>query len=474
MMGGTLNLLLVRLPLPPVLRRLLAARSGDTRAYIGNAGTAFLIRILGAALAFGLQVLLARLLSLTDYGLYVTYWTWLFVAGQVAALGFNDSCLRFLPRYVARGRFADAQAFIGTGYLVVIAGSVAIAGVGLAVAWSTPFLATSAGAPLVLLSLCLIGIPFLACELYLQGIARSFGWFVLSAAPAYVLRPMLLAVAVGALTLADFDLDARVALGAAIAVTAAITLGQALALRRRIRRRINVLAPRRNRKKARVWLAATLPLTIVYGIEEIYLVSDILLLGLLADSAEVGIYFAAGRLMTLAGYVYYAFALISTREFSLARANRNHHELQRQVLRGTRCAFWLTVPAVLAMLAFGNPLLAMFGPNYVSGYGVLVVLGLGLIARASVGQAGDLLIVLGHQRDGLLVAGLSLAINALLTVALIPLFGILGAAIGTAGSQAVRAALLAVILKRRTQLDVFAFKRSRNPARSTVEAAALT
>ncbi len=446
--------LITALPLPPAIAERLEGLSANSAVYLSNAGMAFLIRIGGAAVALALQVLLARLLSLTDYGLYVTFWTWLFVASQVAALGFNDSCLRFLPRYFARGRLAEAHAFLGTGYRVVIGGSVAIAAIGLAAAWAVPHLVGEMRWPLLVL--CFIGIPILAFELYLEGVARSFGWFVLSAAPAYIFRPIALAMVVIAVALGGVTLDAPIALGAAIAVTASMTLGQAVILRRRIRAEIGPPATTAvDRKKRRLWLAATLPLTVIYGVEEIYLVSDILLLGMLADPAEVGIYFAAVRLMTLAGYVYFAFALISSREFSLARANRDHQDLQHRVLRATKWTFWLSVPTVLAALAFGYPLLAMFGPDYTAGYGALVILGLGLIARASVGQAGDLLIVLGYQRDGFVVAILSLVINIVLALVLIPVLGIFGAAIGTAGSQAARAAALAFCVKRRAKLDTF-------------------
>lgn len=460
--------LITALPMPQILRRRLQGFSENGRAYLGNAGIAFLIRIGGAALAFGLQVLLARLLSLTDYGLYVTFWTWLFVGSQIAALGFNDSCLRFLPRYVARGRFGDAHAYLGTGYRVVVFGSLSIATLGLAATSALPILDAPGAERWVLIALCFVGIPVLAFELYLEGVARSFGWFILSAAPAYVVRPIVLALAVIAVALGGTGLNAATALGAAIAVTAIITLGQALVLRRLVRRRIGppAKAAGADHKKRRLWLAATLPLTVVYGIEEAYLVSDVLLLGLLADPADVGIYFAAVRLMTLAGYVYYAFALISSREFSIARANRDHDDLQRRVLRGTWWAFWMTVPTVLAMLLLGYPLLALFGPDYVAGYGVLAVLGLGLVARAAVGQAGDLLIVLGYQRDGLVIAAVSLAVNGVLALLLIPFLGIMGAAIGTAVSLTVRSAALAYAVKRRTGLRTFVFA-GRKPASET-------
>lgn len=466
------DVLLAILPLPRALRQRVRDMSTGSAAYLGNAGKAFLIRIAGAGIGFGLQVLLARLLSLTDYGLYVTFWTWLFLAGQIAALGFNDSCLRFLPRYLSRGRFDDAHAYLGIGYRVVVAGSLAIAGLGLAVLWGLSAVAPTVDGRWLLLELCFVGIPFLAFELYLEGIARSFGWFVLAAAPAYVLRPVVLALAVVAAALLGFHLDAAAALGIAIAVTGAVTLGQAVVLRQWVRGQIGIPRPAAgsSRKRRRLWLAATLPLTIVYGIEEMYLVSDILVLGLLAEPSGVGIYFAAVRLMTLAGYVYYAFMLISSREFSLARANLDHCELQQKAGKATWWTFWLTVPTVLTTVALGYPLLAMFGEDYVAGYGVLAVLGVGLIARASVGQAGDLLVVLGHQRDALLVAVASLGINVVLAVVLVPIFGILGAAIATACSQAARAAALSYFVRRRARLETFVLASRQPAARSELQA----
>jgi O-antigen/teichoic acid export membrane protein len=388
-----------------------------------------------------------------------TSWTWLFVAAQISALGFNDSCVRFLPRYVTRGRHADAHGYLRTGFGLVLVGSSAIAAVGLAAVallWSAPTSLAPADGPLLLLSILFAGIPFLAFELYLEGIARSFGWFVLASAPAFVLRPGVLALALVAVSLAGLDLDAAAALAITIAVTGLLTIAEAVVLRQRIRGRLGpAVAAKASSKKRRLWLRATLPLIAVYGIEDIYLVSDILLLGVLTDPAAVGVYFAAVRVMALPGYVHYAFMLISSREFSLARASSDHAELQRRVHDATWWTFWLTVPAVLATLALGYPLLAIFGPDFVIGFGVLVVLGLGMVARASVGHAADLLVVLGYQRANLGVAAMSLALNVLVTLMLVPMLGILGAAIGTALSQAARAAALRYVARSRADLDPF-------------------
>ncbi|MEX0853351.1 MAG: lipopolysaccharide biosynthesis protein [Bauldia sp.] len=457
---AALRALLAAMPLPPVVMRLVAGPA-ERSAYLGNAGVAFMIRVAGAGLGLFLQVLLARLLSLTDYGVYVTVWTWLVVAGQISALGFNDSCLRFLPRYVSRRRYGVAHGYLRNGFGFVVIGSSAIGAIGLTALGllsSLPSPLKPAAELWPLLSILFAGIPVLACELYLQGVARSFGWFALSSAPAFVLRPVVLGVALIAASAWGLELNAAAALAIAIAVTGLLTVGEAVILRRRIVAELGRgdLAPASG-KRRQLWLRAALPLIAVYGIEEIYLVSDILLLGLLGDPAAVGVYFAAVRVMTLPAYVHYAFMLISGREFSLARAGGDRAELTRRVRDATWWTFWLTIPAVLATLAIGYPLLAFFGPEFVVGSSVLVVLGLGMTARASVGQAADLLVVLGHQRANLKAASMSLALNVVVTLALVPMVGLLGAAIGMALSQAARAAALRYYAKRQANIETFVF-----------------
>ncbi len=443
-------------------------------AYMGNAGMAFLIRMAGAGLGFGLQVLLARMLALSDYGLYVTFWTWLFVAGQISTLGFNDAVLRFLPRYTARARNADAAGFLRTGWHTVVIGSLGIAFTGLsgaALLSAMPATVSIAQDHWMLVALLFAGIPILAIELYLEGIARASGWFALAIIPAYVLRPVTMAAVVALMAGLGAGLDAAAVLAIALSVTALLTAGQALILRQRLARQLatetttaSVPTTRHRRNKRRLWLRATLPLVLIYGIEELYIASDILLLGLLAHPADVGIYFAAVRVMALAGYVYYAFMLISSREFSLARADRDAAALQARVLYATKWTFLLTVPAVAVMLVAGYPLLYLFGPDFTAAWPAMAVLGLGLLARASVGQAGDLLVVLGHQRENLIAAAASLILNIALTLALVPLLGILGAAVGTALSQSARAIILARAARRKAGLQTSIFSALRGEA----------
>jgi len=82
-------------------------------------------------------------------------------------------------------------------------------------------------------------------------------------------------------------------------------------------------------------------------------------------------------------------------------------------------------------------------------------LGLGLIIRSSVGQASELLIVLGHQYANLAVSAGGLAFNIVFSIYLIPIYGILGAAIATSITFTLRAMALTIITKKLTGLWVF-------------------
>jgi O-antigen/teichoic acid export membrane protein len=94
-------------------------------------------------------------------------------------------------------------------------------------------------------------------------------------------------------------------------------------------------------------------------------------------------------------------------------------------------------------------MLMLFGPDFDAGYPLLFVLVLGVVARASVGPAEALLTMSGNQNICAALYGVTLAINVGLNVALIPSYGLWGAAIATAFALACEAALLAIVVWRR-------------------------
>ena len=82
------------------MRNFLASKLKDPT--LRDAAFTFLIRVGSAGLAYAIQVFLARMLDLQEYGIYAALWTWTIVASHLAVGGFSESNLRFIPRYMTR------------------------------------------------------------------------------------------------------------------------------------------------------------------------------------------------------------------------------------------------------------------------------------------------------------------------------------------------------------------------------------
>ena len=416
-----------------------------------DAATVFVVRILAAFLAYGVQIFLARSLNLADYGIYVTLWTWLIILNHIAVFGFSETSIRFLPRYINRNKNAWVKGFLISGYKTVALCSALLSMLGILGVY---FLSNHIEpAYLIPIAILFVGLPFSALELYLEGVSRSFGWFMLTIVPTYVLRPLLIAAGVLLILYAGYVPDAATVLAIATLVTGFAVIAQTLIIRHRVMKTFGKVQAGGPKK---LWHKISLPLILLLAIDEVFLWSDILILGFLAPPEDVSVYFAAQRSMSLAAFVQFAFMMVVARDLSLATANRDKSILQKEVSKASTWTFWLTVPAVLITLIMGYPLLLLFGETFTSGYVVMIILGIGFLLRTIIGQAQDLLIILGHQRTNIIIAIGSIFLNIVLSIILVPSYGIVGVAISTTFTYGIRAIIYSVVTKRLASISVLA------------------
>ena len=414
-----------------------------------DAAIAFGIRVLSAGLVFGLQVLLARLMPLEGYGVFVTLWTWLLAIGSFAALGFAESSVRFLPRYQVLGRGGAIH-----GYWRLALRAIAVAAVPLVLGttlagWWLGF-DTRVGMTVLLIG---IGLPLLAMEYFFEGVGRSFGWFGLATVPVYLVRPLLIAGMSVALFALGVELTFTV-VGAVLLVAMALVVGVVgvlLVLRLRGFPRGRPVS----RRQQRVWLLAALPMLLVAGLDDLSNLTDLLVLSLFMPPEALGPYFAAARTLALAGFVSYAATLVAGRRFALDLAGRDRGELQQSVSRSTGATLWATVAAVAIAWAAGPLVLHLFGPEFAGAHDVMILLGAGMIAKSASGQATELLVVAGRQRQAMVLGAVVLAVQSALCVALVRVWGITGAAAGMAVGMAVRSALLGWLVWRLERIRVW-------------------
>ena len=418
--------------------RLARLRSGAAGAAID----VFAIRIAAAGFAYIAQVLMARLMGGTEYGIFAAIWVWIAILGHSATLGLSQGACRFLPADQARGDDAAVRAYLLGGLAVTLVAAIAVALGGLALVWvEGSLLAGPYAAPLLVAALVL---PLFALQDYCEGIARSQNWAVLAIAPPYLLRQglimaaMLIAVGLGA------PAEARIAvLCTLIATGLAVTIQAGILVRRLV-----VSLPAGPRHYAwRRWFRACLPIAASDLASAGFNVIDVVVLSLLAPPATVGIYFAATRIQQFVVFVHFAATAATAQRFTAAHAAGDRTGLAALVRMQARLALGATILVGAGVMCAAPLLLGLFGPEFQASLPVLAVLVAGSIVAGAFGPGEDLLNMLGGERLAALVTVAMLALAGGLCFALIPLFGVLGAALAMSLATILRAIAMALAAK---------------------------
>ena len=99
--------------------------SGEASLTKRLAGTIFIIRVVSAGLAYLSQILLARWMGGSDYGVYVYVWTWVLLLGSMMDFGISVSAQKLIPEYRTRGEHALLRGFLsGSRWMTFIVSSI--------------------------------------------------------------------------------------------------------------------------------------------------------------------------------------------------------------------------------------------------------------------------------------------------------------------------------------------------------------
>lgn len=106
-------------------------------------------------------------------------------------------------------------------------------------------------------------------------------------------------------------------------------------------------------------------------------------------------------------------------------------EVRRLYEKITRYLFLISSLVIISILIFWEPILSLYGPEYLNGKMVLIYRGIGQLVNASVGSVWYIVIMTGHPKIRFLGTFASALINVVLNFILIPVLGIDGAAIAS-------------------------------------------
>lgn len=434
------------------------AKAGAVANLLRGAAGSLGLNLVNSGLTFLATVIVARVLSVEDFGVFAFVVALGLLLAVPAVLGFDRLVIREVAAYLARSAWPLMRGLVISANVIVFVNAAM-----LALAAGTIAALTTADD--VLRSAVLVGllaIPAMAVGRVGQGVLMGLHRVVSAQAPDLALRPALFLgfVAVVVLLLPG-GLDSRVAVGLHVASVVVATGATLVLMRRWWPREASVSAAQ---YETRTWGRSALALTLLNGVMVINAQSGTVMLGLLRSTDEAGLFSVASRgAMLIAfglGAVNAALQPTVSRLWTMGRME----ELQHLVTVSARAVLVFSLPVTLVFVVFATEILTVaFGAGYATAGPAFAVLSAAQLVNAAIGSVGALLIMTGHQRDAALGIAVGAGLNIVLGLVLIPMAGALGAALAAAISIATWNILLALAAVRR--LGIHSTALGRLPAR---------
>lgn len=435
--------------MPNPIREILARLGSDERRTLAaGSASALVVRLLGVGATLAMQVVVARLLGVEGFGVYVYVGHWIAVLAVVATLGFDTSTLRFVASYRATGAWGSLRAFVRTSLRWVAAASAALAAGLLGVVLALDRRLSEPLADAFLAGALLL--PALTLLLIASTQLRGLKLVTASMLPQWLLRPGLIAMLAWLLT--AFLVEPPMAWKLVLA-DAALTAGLAAALLGRLHRSLPAVEPAAvDRELRRSWASTSLTLLALSGIRLLMNRTDVLMLGVLVDSTAAGVYAVASQMAVLVGFGLMAVNMIAGPLVAELHTQGRTEDLQRLVTLASRGVLAFAVVTAAGLIACGPWLLALYGEEFAAAYPPLVLLTCAQVISGAAGSVGFLLAMTGEERLAAWTTAAGGVLNVVLNALLIPHFGLIGAAAATAAANVAWNLSLVLVVRRRLGL----------------------
>lgn len=419
-----------------------------SREVLNGAALAFVLRALGAGLAFALNVVIGRLLGAEGAGLYFLALSVVTIGAVITKLGLDNALLRFIASGASSGDWNRVLGVFRMGMRLAAGASLAAAGGVFALA---PWLAEHVFGELALvptLRIMSVGILTFATMTLLAESLKGLKRIRNSMLVSGVLYPGIALVMIYPLV-SSFGPP-----GAAIAYV--LSTGTAAMIGWTMWRRnvADVASPSPWFDRVVLWQSCRPLWTMSIINQGILPWTPFFLLGIWGTADEVGIFGAATRVAMLVTFFLTAMNTVIAPKFAQLYELGEIETLGRLARRFSLLITLAASPLFVLLIFAGDRLMGLFGPDFVKGGAALAILALGQAVNTVTGSVGYLLMMTGHERDIRNASILAVLLMAVAALLLIPGHGILGAATSSAISIASINIYSTIIIKARLKFSV--------------------
>ena len=423
------------LPAPEPVEPLPAAEQDVVRKQIRGSALLVVGRLCAVAVNFGVQVTIVRYLSKSNYGAFAYALAIATVCQTIAVAGLDKAVTRFVSIYYERrdyrrvfGTIAVVAATLSSISILLVVGAYALQGV------LGGSLIGDHKALSLLLILIFLG-PLQAIDSLVLGLFAVFGRPRLIFFRAYVLAPGLRLVVVVALILTHssvFFLAGGYVLAGAAGVGISLFVLYEVFGEEGLLEHFDV---RTLDLPVRQIFAFSVPLLTTHLLYVCLNSSNILLLGHFDGARAVAAFTVIQPAAALNELVLSSFTLLFTTAAARLFARDDRAGIANLYWQTAGWVAVMSFPIFALTFSLAKPLTStLYGDRYSASAAYLAVLAFGYYFQAALGMNGTTIMVFGKVGFITVINVLAIVVNIAANLVLIPLYGPLGAALGTAGT----------------------------------------
>lgn len=391
-----------------------------------EAGVALIIQILGITLLYVVQVALAQWMGGVEFGIYQYVISWSALLGLPAGLGFPRAVLRLFAEYRVKQEWGKLRGIARSSWWLTVGAGVLLGAIAVPIILIlNRYRQFTYAIPL------LVGLGLIPLQALLQlqlSTARAMKDVTLAYAPSRILWPVV--TLMGGYWLLE-STGYLSGLRMIWVSTAALTLVLGFQLALMFQRFNEQVEPAEPIYMNRAWLGISVVLLIQQAFATILNQTDVIMVGSFVGPEAAGIYSASVKTGLWVSFVLQTVNMVAAPAFATFYAQKDMAGLQRVVSQVTLWIFWPSVAIAIILLVWTEPILGIFGPNFVAANWWLKVLVLGQLVNALCGSVGSVVIMTGYQNQSAHIFGYSALLNVGLNFLAIPTLGAVGAAIAT-------------------------------------------
>lgn len=393
--------------------------------------TVFLLKVLSAIASFLLTFLLAKTLGAESVGIYFLSFAILTIIATLGGMGMENMLVKSIAINLSSGKFSKIFGIYNKSMLIALIASGVLA-ITLffmahfisAVIYTKPELEY----PLKIMAFAVVPVTMLTLHAYaLQGLKKiSISVSILSLFVPTIASSLVL------MFTPRFGL-----IGAVISYVCATFLTLAIS-KYFWNKETKQWSAIDEHFSATNFLKKSQPFLVISMMNMVFLWLPVLILGVWETSENVGIYNVASRTAMLTSFVLIAVNSVVAPRYAELFHQNNLSGLNKLAKRTTSLLIIFTLPVLILFLLFPEYILSIFGSEFEHGGMVLIILSIGQFINVSTGSSGYLLMMCGQEdvlKNNILFFTI---LCTTLLFALVPYFGIIGAAVVIAITTSLR------------------------------------